>query len=52
MKWFWKNNNKNSDETKKTVKCLQCEKFFDPFAILVTKEGKSLCKNCFAKQEK
>lgn len=51
MKWFNKKN-KQSNNSTKTVKCAICEKMFDPFAILVTKEGKSLCKHCFAKQEK
>ncbi|WP_342261436.1 hypothetical protein [Spiroplasma endosymbiont of Notiophilus biguttatus] len=52
MKWFKKINNKTDDESlTKTVKCFDCGMMFEAFDILDTKEGKSLCKNCFIKEE-
>lgn len=52
MKWFKKKNNKTYDESlTKTVKCFDYGMMFEPFDILDTKEGKSLCKNGFIKEE-
>lgn len=52
MKWFNKKNKKTDAESlTKTVKCFDCGMMFEPFDILDTKEGKSLCKKCFIKEE-
>lgn len=50
--WFKKKNSNKSDiSLVKSEKCMDCENMFIPFDILVTKEGKYLCNNCFIKDE-
>lgn len=48
--WLKKKNNKTDTSLVKNKKCIDCEDMFIPLDIL-TKEGKSLCNNCFIKEE-
>ncbi len=49
--WFKKKTKETDISLAKNKKCIDCENMFIPFDILVTKEGKSLCNNCFIKDE-